>query len=312
VLKIGFTVIIFIQRPVITGFSDKCVATFFHLSKEGILMKTIWFGLFVLVSITYSAVVRATWLAPSDENLLVMQLKSGRVVMQLAPDFAPKHVRNIKQLVSQNYFDGSMILRSQDNYVVQWGIPEAESGIPKSIGKALPKIKVEFYQNLQDTNFVEINSRDAYADKVGFVDGFPAASDGKRVWLAHCYGMLGVSRDVQDDSGNGSGLYVVTGHAPRHLDRNVTLVGRVLEGMHLLSSLPRGTGNLGFYESDREYVPVQSIKMGSAVEALGIKIMDTNSEEFSQHVAKRTTRTEDWFLEPSGKIELCNVGVPKR
>jgi len=159
---------------------------------------------------------------------------------------------------------------------------------------------------------VEIESRDSYAESVGFVNGFPVASDGKRMWLAHCYGMLGVSRDLQDDSGNGSGLYIVTGHSPRHLDQNVTLVGRVLEGMHLLSSLPRGTGDLGFYQSAAEYVPILSIKSGSAVENLKIEVMDTSSSEFTEHVKKRTTRKEEWFLEPTGKIELCNVGVPQR
>ncbi len=259
----------------------------------------------------------STWVQPDSENLLVMQLSSGRVVLQLAPEFAPAHVRNIRQLVAQGYFDGSSILRSQDNYVVQWGDPESEPGKQKSLGKAAATLKVEFFRDLEDINFVEITSTDAYAEKVGFVDGFPAASDGKRVWLAHCYGMLGVSRDVEDDSGNGSGLYVVTGHAPRHLDRNVTLVGRVLEGMSLLSSLPRGTGDLGFYESSSEYVPINSIKLGSDYFAsspagIGLKMMNTNSAEFMQHVATRTSRTEGWFLEPTGKIELCNVGVPQK
>ena len=155
---------------------------------------------------------------------------------------------------------------------------------------------------------------DAYADEVGFVDGFPVATDGKRVWLVHGYGMLGVSREMLDDSGNGSGLYVVTGHAPRHLDRNVALVGRVIEGMPLLSSLPRGTGGLGFFESAEQYIPIKSMKLATSLgdEPIPQRIMNTNSEAFKQHVAKRTTRSEEWFLEPVGKIELCNVGVPSR
>jgi len=254
------------------------------------------------------------WRTPKAESIMVMQLDSGRVVIELAPQFAPNHVANIKQMVADGYFNDSLILRSQDNYVVQWGDPDEGTEQAKSIGKAKPKLKVEFFADNSELNFEAIESRDAYAAKVGFVDGFPVASDGKRAWLAHCYGMVGVSRGMGDDSGNGSGLYVVTGHAPRHLDRNVTLVGRVIDGMSLLSSLPRGTGDLGFFESAEEYIPIESMKLGDALgdESVSKQIMNTNSAAFKEHVAKRTTRSENWFLEPTGKIELCNVGVPSR
>ncbi len=256
----------------------------------------------------------ADWRTPKAESVLLMQLDSGRVVIELAPQFAPNHVANIKQLVSDGYFDGSKILRSQDNYVVQWGDPDEGTEQARSIGKASSKLKVEFFADHSELNFAAIESRDAYAAEVGFVDGFPAASDGKRAWLAHCYGMVGVSRGMGDDSGNGSGLYVVTGHAPRHLDRNVTLVGRVIKGMPLLSSLPRGTGDLGFFESAEETIPIKSIKLATSLgdKSVSQQIMDTNSAVFEEHVAKRTTRSEEWFLEPTGKIELCNVGVPTR
>jgi len=285
-------------------------------------LSLVLFGLaFSLMSVSAWAERAAAWRVPSLDSLIVMQLDSGQVVIELAPQFAPKHVENIKQLISDGYFDGTVILRSQDNYVVQWGDPAVESADPepdlentKSIGKAEAKIKVEFFRDNEDVDFQSIESRDAYADSVGFVDGFPVASDGKRAWLAHCYGMVGVSRGNEDDSGNGSGLYVVTGHSPRHLDRNVTLVGRVLEGMELLASLPRGTGPLGFYETAAEYIPINTIQLSSSLEneVVSFEIMNTSSLVFKEHVAKRTTRSEDWFLESTGKIELCNVGVPSR
>lgn len=269
--------------------------------------------LFYLLLLTPAIASAASpWVKPNPEDVIVMQLASGRVVMQLAPEFAPKHVNNVKQLITQDYFNGLKIIRSQDNYVVQWGDPETDEAKQKSLGKAKAKIKVEFFRNVNDIDFVKIDSRDAYANEVGFVNGFPVASDGKQAWLAHCYGMVGVSRDVADDSGNGSGLYVVTGHAPRHLDRNVTLIGRVLEGMDLLSSLPRGKGDLGFYQTAAEYVEIESIKLGNEGQNINLSVMDTNSLDFVEHVAKRTNRKETWFLQPTGKIELCNVGVPQQ
>jgi peptidylprolyl isomerase len=256
----------------------------------------------------------AEWRTPKAQSVMVMQLDAGRVVIELAPQFAPNHVANIKELVNDGYFDGSLILRSQDNYVVQWGDPDQGTEQARSIGKAKSSLKVEFFAENSEFDFEPIESRDAYAAEVGFVDGFPVASDGKRAWLAHCYGMVGVSRGMGDDSGNGSGLYVVTGHAPRHLDRNVTLVGRVIDGMPLLSSLPRGSGDLGFFESAEEYIPIKSMKLAASLgdEFVSQQIMNTNSVAFKEHVAKRTTRSEEWFLEPTGKIELCNVGVPSR
>ena len=116
------------------------------------------------------------------------------------------------------------------------------------------------------------------------------------------------------DSGNGAELYVVTGHSPRHLDRNVTLLGRALSGMQHLSSLPRGTGQLGFYESKQQYVPIKSIRIGNDIEAQkhNIEIMRTDTLTFNKFVQARTTRLEDWFLDKTGKIELCNIAVPMR
>ena len=253
------------------------------------------------------------WRSPHSSNLVLMELPGGDVWIELAPQFAPAHVENIKQLIQDNYFDGLHVIRSQENYVAQWGDGEQLSSKQKSLGTAKKEIKVEFFRSLEDVNFVPINSRDAYADTVGFVEGFPAASDGKRVWLTHCYGMVGVSRGLGDSSGNGSGLYVVTGHAPRHLDRNVTLVGRVLSGMPVFSTLARGTGPLGFYENADEWVPIHSVSLGHKTQKkLGLSVMNTAGEAFAEHVKKRTTRSEEWFLESTGKIELCNVGIPSR
>src|SRR4029077_19586463 len=95
--------------------------------------------------------------------------------------------------------------------------------------------------------------------------GFPAARDpaSGRAWLAHCYGMVGAGRENDADSGGGPELYAVIGHAPRHLDRNVTLLGRVVLGIERLSVLPRGTAAMGFYEKPEERVPIRSLKVAA-------------------------------------------------
>ena len=147
----------------------------------------------------------------------------------------------------ERYFDGLAIVRSQDNYVVQWADPDSNRPI-RNAKKTLP---AEFTTTLRpDLPFTHLPDPDGYAPEVGFSTGFYAARDPKTVtaWLAHCYGMVGAGRDNDINSGGGTELYVVIGNAPRHLDRNITLVGRVVQGMELLSTLPRGTLPMGYYE----------------------------------------------------------------
>ena len=160
-----------------------------------------------------------------------------------------------------------------------------------------------------------MRSVDAYGEAVGFVNGVAGGSDAERAWLVHCYGMLGVGRGNAEDSGSGAELYVVTGHAPRHLDRNVTLAGRVVHGIEHLSSLPRGTGPLGFYEEESQYVPIRRIRLGSDLaedEQLRLELLQTNTATFEQLVDARRYRREAWFADPTGRIGLCHVPLPVR
>src|ERR1700754_5053138 len=76
------------------------------------------------------------WRTLDPENTLYMELAGGRVVIELAPEFAPQHVANVRTLVRGKYFDGLSIMRSQDNFVVQWGDPaEAANKKPLGAGK---------------------------------------------------------------------------------------------------------------------------------------------------------------------------------
>jgi peptidylprolyl isomerase len=270
---------------------------------------------------TMSGVIEASrdsdWRSLDPDNSLYMELENGRVVFELAPQFAPAHVENIRKLVRQKYFDGLAIIRSQDNYVAQWGDPQSSSAAARSFGGAAEVLEPEFYRDAAGLPFTGLDSRDAYANEVGFSSGFAMARDGQegRAWLTHCYGALGVGRANSPGSGNGAELYVVTGHAPRHLDRNVTLVGRVVHGIEHLTTLPRGTGPLGYYEDASEYAPVVSIRFGSELaedERLAIELLRTDTDTFQALIEARRYRAEEWFVDTSNRIGLCNVPVPTR
>jgi peptidylprolyl isomerase len=258
------------------------------------------------------------WRRPDPAHTLYLELESGRVVIELAPQFAPRHTANIVTMVKAGYFDGLAILRVQENYVVQWGDPRAgDADHARPLGKAHTSLPPEFTRPAEGLAFVRLADGDVYAPQVGHADGFPAARDPKSglAWMAHCYGAVGVSRGNTADSGSGASLYVVIGHAPRHLDRNITVVGRVLQGMEHLSSLPRGSGPLGFYQEGVALPPVHTLRLAGelpAAERSDIEVMRTDTASFAAWTESRRARHEDWFLDPVGRVELCNVGVPVR
>ena len=158
---------------------------------------------------------------------------------------------------------------------------------------------------------------DGYAPQVGFSAGFPVGADPQtgQAWLAHCYGMVGAGRDNDVETGNGAELYVVIGHAPRHLDRNIALVGRVVQGMELLSALPRGTGPLGYYEKPEQHVPISSVRLAADVpmaERARLEVIRTDTPTFAALVESRRNRRDDWYKVPAGHVELCNVPIVVR
>jgi peptidylprolyl isomerase len=216
-------------------------------------------------------------------------------------------------LVRERYYGGLAVIRVQDNYVTQWGDPDGERGL----GSAEASLEAEMDRPMEGLPFTPLPDGDVYAPQVGFTHGFPVARDPEagRTWMVHCYGTVGVARGNELDSGNGSQLYVVIGHSPRHLDLNITLVGRVVRGMEHLSSLPRGSGPLGFYTEEEAKPPITSVRLGSELapeERADQEIMRTDSDAFRDWIRARRNRTADWFVEPTGRVSVCNVPVPSR
>ncbi|MDY7538655.1 peptidylprolyl isomerase [Undibacterium sp. RTI2.1] len=259
------------------------------------------------------------WRPLDPNNTLYMDLEKGRVVIELAPDFAPDHVKNIKALVSEGYFNGLVVIRSQENYVVQWGDPEDENPAKKREVKTArknldPEFTVKYDKKLP---FTRLPDADGFAPQVGHADGFPAGRDPKTgtAWLAHCYASVGIGRSNEVTSGDGSSMYIVSGHAPRQLDRNVTLVGRIRQGIELLTTLPRGTGPLGFYKETEIKTPIKSIRIAADVpeaERSKLEVIRTDTPTFKAIVEAQRNRGGDWYKVPAGYIDLCNVPIPVR
>jgi len=257
----------------------------------------------------------SAWKIIPADDLLVMDLATGgRVVIQLAPTFAPVHVANVKALARGKYWDGATVYRVQDNYVAQWGLNESDKPWPKGV---TPKPPAEYTRPLKGLKITPLGSPDPYAPGAGFTDGWPVAYNAKAGWadLSHCYGSVGVGRDLSPDTGTGGELYAVIGHAPRQLDRVIALVGRIVDGIDRFSTLPRGTEALGFYKDKAQYVPIASIRIVSdmpTAERPAYEVMDTASPTFAHYLRVRANRHDDFYIRPAGGVDLCNVQVPVR
>jgi peptidylprolyl isomerase len=258
------------------------------------------------------------WRTPDPANLLYMELATGRVIIELAPAFAPEHTGNIRTLAHEHFWDGTSIYRSQDNFVVQFGDPDGdEPAKAKSLGSAKKHLPAEFHRDAKGLQFDKLPDSDGWAPEVGFVDGFNAGRDPKtgKAWLAHCYGSVGAGRNNADDSSTGAELYVVIGQSPRQLDDNITVVGRVLQGMELLSTIRRGPPPMGFYENAAERAPIKSIRLASdlpAAERTPLQVLRTDTQYFRDSVESRRNRIDDFYKRPAGHIDLCNVRATVR
>ncbi|WP_448659229.1 peptidylprolyl isomerase [Sphingomonas sp. CJ99] len=264
--------------------------------------------------------IEADWQAIPADELLVIDLAGGRrVVIRLAPDRAPVHVANIRLLARAHWWDGTSVYRVQDNYVAQWGDATEQKPLPAGI-VANPPAEYEFAAR---GPVARLTLPDPYARRTGVTaDGWPQASGPYRsdqatdmAWMPHCYAMVGVARGLAPSTGTGAELYTVIGHAPRHLDRNIALVGRVIAGIEHLSSLPRGTGNLGFYTDPAERLPIERVRLASDIAAEDrptYAYRSADNPRFDAHLRTRENREPPFFTVPAGGADICNVPLAVR
>ena len=262
------------------------------------------------------------WRVLNPEDTLYMDLPQGRVVIELDPAYAPLHVANIRTLAREHYWDGLAIVRVQDDFVTQWADPAAEAEHPRHpprpLGKAKATLPAEFERDITPgLPFTRLPDGDVYAPEVGFSDGFPVARDPKtgKTWMVQCYGTVAVGRDNAPDSGPGTELYAVIGQAPRQLDRNTAVIGRVVQGMQYLAALPRGNGPLGFYRNPAHMTKILSLRLASDLppsQRLPLEVMRTDTKAFAALIESRRNRSNPWYHYKAGKVSICNVPLPVR
>lgn len=264
------------------------------------------------------AAAAADWADIPPDNLLVMKLAGGkRVVIQLAPQFAPVHVANIRTMARSGYWGKATVYRVVDNWVTQWGLNEdAAKGdritpLPQGAMVHPPE---EYQRSATGLTLIPMGSPDPYSAMAAYADGWPVAMQvGGTVNPTYCYGVVGVARDAAPDTGNSSELFAVIGATARRLDRNYAVVGRVIDGMDNLSALPRGTAEQGVYAKDQVPLPIVSVQVASdmaAGERPRFQYLKTGSAAFADYVQLASHRADYGVASPGA--DLCAVPVPVR
>ena len=271
-----------------------------------------------------AAAPAAEWIAISPNDLLIVDLAPDaagarrRFVIQLiAAPVSARHVANIRTLARAQWWDGTSVNRVQDNYVAQWGDASEKKPLPPGI-VAVPESDYE--TDRERLSGVTASTQvDVYAPGVAYYRGWPLGVElsgtSRKAWPIHCYGMVGVGRNLSPDTGTGAELYAVIGHAPRHLDRNIALVGRVVQGIEHLSSLPRGTAALGFYNKPEQRVAIRSVRLASELPAGGrprFEYLSTDGKTFAVYANARRNRELPFFFRPANAADVCNIPVPVR
>ncbi len=253
------------------------------------------------------------WRALDINNTVLLTLPHGKVVIELAPQFSPKHVAQFSALAKKSFYDGAKFYRVIDGFVAQAG-PKDGSDKDKSV--SLMEIEGQFSTE-KNWSFTQVQNNDLFAAITGFKDGFALASDNKdSAWLTHCPGTLAMARSNEADSAS-SHFYFVIGQAPRYLDKIMTIFGRVVYGMEHIQAIKRTSVIEGEYAVDsREYTAIVSLKLMADVpvnERIIIEVENTESTSFAERLTKRRVRENEFFYQkPPPVLDVCQVSIRSR
>jgi len=253
------------------------------------------------------------WRTLDVNNTVLLTLPHGKVVIELAPQFSPKHVERFSGLVKKSFYDGTTFYRVIDGFVAQAG-PKGGSEKDKSV--PLLAIEGEFTID-KNWSFTPVQKDDLFASKTGLKNGFALASDGtESAWLTHCPGTLAMARGNEADSAS-SHFYFVIGQAPRYLDRIMTIFGRVVYGMEHIQSIQRTSVIEGEYGVDsRDHTAIVSMKLMADVpkaDRIIIEVENTESTGFTERLVKRRARTHEFFYQkPPPVLDVCQVPIRSR
>jgi peptidylprolyl isomerase len=251
------------------------------------------------------------WREVEPDNLVFVELLDGEFVLELNPRFAPKTVEQFRRLVLSRFYDGLSFYRVIDGFVAQGG-----DGSDLGALSAIPELNAEFeidWEEDAEIPFTPVQKPDLFADEAGFIEAFPVGRDlqKNKLWLNHCPGMVAMARNDNRNSSR-TDFYIVIGQAPRYLDRNMNVFGRVIDGMDVVQRIRRGPANAnGIINGDTDRSRIRSMRLGSELpedEQLKGLVMDSDSKPFRKMLEARRERKQDFFVNrPPEVLDICQI-----
>tara|TARA_Y100000590_G_scaffold292700_1_gene329548 strand:+ start:3475 stop:4029 length:555 start_codon:yes stop_codon:yes gene_type:complete len=164
----------------------------------------------------------------AKENIMILKLKDGDVIIELFNDIAPNHVERFKKLSLEKKYDGVVFHRVIDGFMAQTG----------------------------DVQFGNSNSENFDLSRAG--TGGSEYPDLKAEFseLPHERGTLSMARSSSPNSAN-SQFFICFNSAP-HLDRQYTVFGKVINGMEFVDLIKRGEGSGGTVKSPDKIISLSS------------------------------------------------------
>ncbi len=262
-----------------------------------------------------------SWVDIPQQQLVYLQLSdgdkaAGQVVLQLADAFTPKTSARFRQLVQDKFYDGLPFYRVIDQFVLQAGLPETETH-PAKLNKVYPALPAEFSWPIRRTDpYTPVQSGDLLADETGFNQGFAVGRSKGREWLIHCPNLLNMARNSEPASAT-TDFAIMQGQAPRHLDQNMNVFGRVIWGTEVLNLVPRGDKAAGgMLTAKARRGAIVSVRLGSELPKtaqLPLQQQLTDSADFQQMLERRRTRSDEFYQHKgNGKLDICYLGAPVR
>lgn len=257
-----------------------------------------------------AATVPEDWREIPAEELLVIELERGKVSVALSPALAPGHVRQVKKLAREGFYDGLSFYRVIDGFVAQGGDPFGEKKT-KTSGKAL---KGEFEGPLaKGFSFDALGDADGYAPAAGFVASLPAGFDENAgtAWHLHCAGAFAFGRE--DGRDTASTEFYVALQPQRYLDRNMSVFGRVIDGMQHLQALRRVEPPAA--KTDDLGEGIVSVRVAADIpptERETFEVLDSARPVFAEFAEARRNRPEAFFHFRPDHLDVCQFPVPVR
>ena len=254
------------------------------------------------------------WREVDPENLVFLELREGRVAIELNARFAPRTVRQFRKLVRERFYDGLPFYRVIDGFVAQGG-----DGSDLGEYSDVPLIPAEFEIDYDpEVAFTKVQEEDPFADITGFIDGFAVGRDRKegRAWLTHCPGIVAMARNEGPDTSR-TDFYIVIGQAPRYLDRNMNVFGRVIDGMDIVQRIRRGPhGENGIIRDDAASSRIVRMTLAAdqpEEERLTALVIDTDHAAFRDLLEQRRDRRAKFFhRKPPEVLDVCQVPMAGR